>query len=397
MSRGVLSLRRLLPLDPDYAPFGLPWLRGLNALAFSIYVPYLLSRGLWDMKYTIAGRGSASFLDAAAVAGDRLPAHLLGAMVSTMLLMVTTVMVLNLTEGAGNRWRLASLGAALLGCAFVIRPIAVQISRAFHGFVPSDFNGPRGHFWTDSRTESLVLEAFLFGCLAAAPIYLRRRRQQRIRWLREAKLKRMHAERQEAEARLQSLQAQIEPHFLFNTLAHVARLQEVDAPKGQSMLQSLTGYMRSALPQMRESDCTLARELELTRSYLEVQQIRMGERLRVEVDVPAALMQARVPAMTVLTLAENAVKHGLGPRREGGTLRIEAALQGELVEIAVCDDGVGLQLGGGTGHGLANVRSRLETEFDSRAALEIENRPAGGVRAALVLPFATVPVQELAA
>ena len=159
------------------------------------------------------------------------------------------------------------------------------------------------------------------------------------------------------------------------------------------MLQSLTAYMRSALPQMRQADSTLASELALTRSYVEVQQIRMGERLRVEVDVPAALMEARVPAMTVLTLAENAVKHGLGPKREGGTLRIEASRQGDMLEVAVCDDGVGLQLGAGTGHGLSNTRSRLEAAYGSHAALAIENRAEGGVRAALLLPFAPV-VQE---
>lgn len=202
--------------------------------------------------------------------------------------------------------------------------------------------------------------------------------------------------KQAVEAELKLMQAQVEPHFLFNTLAHIVRLHQVDAHKGQQMLRSLTEYMRSALPQMRGADCTLARELALTRSYAEVQQIRMGERLRVEIDVPAALLEARVPAMTVLTLAENAVKHGLGPKREGGTLRIEASLRDEMLEVAVCDDGVGLQLGAGTGHGLSNTRSRLEAAYGPRAALEIENWPAGGVRAALLLPFAPLAAQGLA-
>jgi sensor histidine kinase YesM len=251
-------------------------------------------------------------------------------------------------------------------------------------------------YWTNPRVVAVILETVTFGCLAAAPIYLRRQRQRRIRTLREAKLQRNNAESQQIEARLQSLQAQIEPHFLFNTLAHIVRLHEVDAQRGRSMLQSLTDYMRSALPQMRGSDCTLERELALTRSYVNVQQIRMGERLRVEVDVPAALMVARIPAMAVLTLAENAVKHGLSPKREGGTLRIEARLQGEMLEVAVCDDGVGLQLGGGTGHGLSNTQSRLEAAYGPRASLEIENRAAGGVRAALLLPFAPVAAQGLA-
>ena len=398
MTRASLNLRRFLPIDPDYAPFGLPWLRGANALAFAIYVPYILSRGLWDFKATISERGlegktlQVAFLEAS----SRLSGNLLGTVVSTMLLMIVTVVVLNLTERLPRAWQLATLGAALLGCAIVIRPIRWQIGRAFHSFHPSDFLGYDGHFWTSPRTLGLMLESMAFGCLAAAPIYLRRQRQRRIRALRDAKLQRVNAENQETEARLQSLQAQIEPHFLFNTLAHIVRLHQVDALKGRQMLRSLTEYMRSALPQMRGADCTLARELALTRSYAEVQQIRMGERLRVEIDVPAALLEARVPAMTVLTLAENAVKHGLGPKREGGTLRIEASLRDEMLEVAVCDDGVGLQLGAGTGHGLSNTRSRLEAAYGPRAALEIENRPAGGVRAALLLPFAPLAAQGLA-
>ena len=96
-----------------------------------------------------------------------------------------------------------------------------------------------------------MVEAFAFGCLAAAPIYLRRQRQQRIRVLRDARLQRIQAESQEAVARLQSLQAQIEPHFLFNTLAHIVWLHQVDVQRGRQMLRSLTGYMRAALPQIR--------------------------------------------------------------------------------------------------------------------------------------------------
>jgi signal transduction histidine kinase len=395
MKRAPLKPGRLLPIDPDYAPFGLPWLRGLNALAFLIYVPYILGRGLWDLKLTVSSRPGTSFSTAFLEASVRLPGKLLAVLVGVMLLMVVTVAVINVTEGIARRWRLASLGAALLGCAIVIRPIASQIQRAFGSFLPSDFMAPeRAHWLLQPRVISLILESFAFGCLAAAPIYLRRQRQERIRSLRSAKAQRITAEGQEIEARLQALQAQIEPHFLFNTLAHIVRLHQVAPLKGRQMLRSLTDYMRSALPQMRQSDSTLARELALTRSYVEVQQIRMGERLRVEVDVPVALMDARVPAMTVLTLAENAVKHGLGPKREGGTLRIEASRNGDTLEVAVCDDGVGLQLGAGTGHGLSNTRSRLEAAYGARAALAIENRPDGGVRAALLLPFAPVLAQE---
>jgi signal transduction histidine kinase len=392
-----MNLRQLLPTDPDYAPFGLRWLRGLNALAFAIYVPYCLVRGLWDFHDTITSRSAfGKSLQAASLeAFARLPGQLLATFVGTMLLMTVTVAVINLTEKLPPHWRLANLGAALLGCAFLIRPMAVRIVRTFNSEHPSNGFLPEGYFFawmnpSKPRIAALILEAVVFGCLAAAPIYLRRQHEERMRALRNAELRRLNAESQETEARLQSLQAQIEPHFLFNTLAHIVRLHDVDAERGQRMLRSLAEYMRSALPQVRGADFTLRRELALTRSYVEVQRIRMGERLRVEVDVPAALLDARVPAMTVLTLTENAVKHGLGPKAEGGTLRVEASAKGQMLEVAVCDDGVGLRLGAGTGHGLSNVRSRLEATYGSRAALEIGNGPAGGVRATLLLPFAPV-------
>jgi len=392
VSRAALKLRRLLPLDPDYAPFGWRWLRGLNALAFSIYAPYVLARGLSDLKGTLSFRDSKPLWDAFLDAAERLHWQVLRMAAIATLLMIVTVAVINLTERLPRRWQLASLGAALLGCAPLIQALVWQFA-----IVMGVAHGPvRWMTAPSARGASFVLEAMAFGCLAAVPIYLRRQRQLRIRALRDAKLQRVKAQSQETEARLQSLQAQIEPHFLFNTLAHIVRLHQVDAQRGRQMLRSLADYMRSALPQMRGSDFTLGRELALTRSYVEVQQIRMGERLRVEFDVPAALLDARVPAMAVLTLAENAVKHGLGPKAEGGTLRIEASLQGETLEVAVCDDGVGLHLGAGTGHGLSNTQSRLDAAYGSRASLEIGNQPAGGVRAALLLPFSRSAAQGLA-
>jgi sensor histidine kinase YesM len=343
----------------------------------------MLTRGLSDLKERVSFRGTKPFQVAFTEAIVDVPGRTLMAIVSFTAVMLAAIVVLNLTEGRSNRWRIASLGAAMLIVATLNAPIQYQLGRSF------------GFFHNPSLMRPVVaggtLGLVLVGSLAVAPIYLRRRRQAAARDLRDAKLRRVNAERQETEARLQSLQAQIEPHFLFNTLAHILRLHQVDAPRGRAMLQSLTEYMRSALPQMRgQKDFTLGNELALARAYVNVQQIRMGERLRVEIDVPAALMQARVPPMTVLTLAENAVKHGLGPKGEGGTLRIEASLQGEVLEVAVCDDGVGLRLGAGTGHGLSNTRSRLAAAYGSRAALEIGNRPAGGVRAVLSLPFAPV-------
>jgi len=385
-----MNLRRFLPIDPDYAPFGWRWLRGLNVLAFAVWAPYVLSRGLVYLRENIAFRDpDAKTLGVAFVEGIvRSPWNFVIGLSTAVVFMIITVTVINLTARAPARWRIAALGAAMLGAALAAAAMRWRVD-VVTGYI-------RQMPWTLQRTGARILDVFVVGCLSAAPIYLRKQRQERIRTLRDAKLRRIDAEGQEAAARLQSLQAQIEPHFLFNTLAHVVRLHQVDAERGRRMLRGLTDYLRSALPQVRCDDFTLARELALTRSYVEVQQIRMGERLRVEFDVPVALLGARVPAMTVLTLAENAVKHGLGPRSEGGMLRIEASLSGDMLEIAVSDDGLGLQLGAGSGHGLSNIRSRLLAAHGSRARFEIGNRPVGGVRAVISLPFEPLFEQETA-
>lgn len=384
MMRVSRVLKRWLPVDPDYAPFGWRLLRGLNAFPFALYLPIALTRSVADLKHGVAFRGATPLGVVLLDSLWRVPLRLVLLFMLVTYLMMAAVAVLNASERLSNRWRIASLVAALAVTALLVLPFNLELYKFF------------GAMRTQRTTllhplnASIVLDWLLFGALATAPIYLRRRRQDALRALRSAKLQRVNVERQETERRLQSLQAQIEPHFLFNTLAHILRLHQVDAKRGREMLRSLTEYMASALPQVRAPNFTLGRELALTRAYVNVQQIRMGERLRVTIDVPPELMHARMPAMTVLTLAENAVKHGLGPKSEGGTLRIEASLKGELLEVAVCDDGVGLQLGAGTGHGLANTRSRLIAAYGQRAALSIANGEGGGVRAALAVPYAPV-------
>ena len=373
-------------MDPDYAPFGWRWLRGLNALPFVLYLPIAVSRGLIDFKSRVSFRGTTPLLAATLEALDHVPAQLLIGLVAMTPMMIAAVVALNVTESRPNPWRIAGLLTAQLFAAALITPLVLQLA-----IVLGELSASASLFST--RTASKFVERLMLGTLATAPIYLRSRRQKAVRALRDTKLERVNASRQETEGRLQSLQAQIEPHFLFNTLAHILRLHQVDATRGRAMLQSLTDYMRSALPQMRGSGFTLGQELALTSAYVNVQQIRMGERLRIEIDVPAALMPARLPPMTVLTLAENAVKHGIGPKSEGGTLRIEASLRDDQLEVAVCDDGVGLRIGAGTGHGLSNTRSRLSSIYGRRGRLSIGNREGGGVRAVLRVPFTPVSAE----
>jgi hypothetical protein len=193
---------------------------------------------------------------------------------------------------------------------------------------------------------------------------------------------------QMVEARLSALQAQIEPHFLFNTLANVKRLYETVPHRGREMLSSLISYLRAALPTMRSSGSTVARELELARSFLTILKMRMGERLDFSIRSDAALDGAQLPPMVLPTLVENAIKHGLSPLPEGGRIDIAVRRDGDDLLIDVRDNGAGFSSTAGSGVGLANTRSRLAALFGSRAALSLSAAAPRGVLASLRLPLA---------
>jgi len=197
---------------------------------------------------------------------------------------------------------------------------------------------------------------------------------------------------QMTQAHLSALQAQIEPHFLFNTLATVKRLYETAPGRGREMLSSLIGYLQAALPSMRQSGSTVARELDLARAYLTVLGMRMGERLQFSVEAPVALMAAEMPPLVLGTLLENAIKHGLGALPEGGRIDIRvdhaAADEGgaERLLLEVRDTGAGFTSQGGSGVGLANTRSRLAAMYGDAASLSLSANSPRGVIARVVLP-----------
>jgi signal transduction histidine kinase len=194
-------------------------------------------------------------------------------------------------------------------------------------------------------------------------------------------------DQQTAEARLSMLEAQIEPHFLFNTLAHVKRLYEIDPPAGARMLRNLKAYLAVALPQMRAADATLGRELDHTIAYLHIQQIRMGRRLAYSIDVDDALRSAQLPPLMLLTLVENAIKHGLTPVPAGGRIDVRAGVEAGRLRVEVADTGGGFTRSGGAGAGLANIRARLAAQFGHDASLALAMNSPSGVVATLVLPY----------
>lgn len=197
----------------------------------------------------------------------------------------------------------------------------------------------------------------------------------------------------QTQAHLSALQAQIEPHFLFNTLANVKRLYETAPARGREMLASLIDYLQAALPSMRQTASTVARELELARAYLRLLQMRMGERLAFSIEAPPELLAAEMPPLVLGTLLENAIKHGVGALPEGG--RIDIRVQREppgadgrpRLRLELRDTGAGFSGSGGHGVGLANTRSRLAALYGEAARLTLDANAPRGVVATVLLPL----------
>ena len=198
-------------------------------------------------------------------------------------------------------------------------------------------------------------------------------------------------------AKLSLLHAQVEPHFLYNTLASAQLLTRSDPPRAEEMLGHLIQYLRHSLPRTEDELSTLGAELERAVAYLEILRIRMGPRLSVQVDIPEPLRATPLPPMMLQTLVENAIKHGLEPRTAGGTVWIRARRNDDEVAVTVADDGDGFNSKtSGTGIGLKNVRERLRLVYDGRAALAVVANFPAGVAATITVPaeFAKAPANE---
>jgi len=249
------------------------------------------------------------------------------------------------------------------------------------------FYVPRQTPVTFGRIAGLMIESGVEIGVIGAVIVLLAQRDRASSALQQEQVDRIAVDREIAEARVLTLQSQIEPHFLFNTLANVRFLLATDRHAGRLMVRQLSRYLQSALPQLRETRSSLGRELALTTAYLNLQQVRMGDRLAVSVDVPGRLAAATFPPMMLMTLVENAIKHGLAPLPGGGSVAIAAFDDGEKLVVRVADTGAGIKSTSGIGIGIANTRARLLAMFGSRGKLRIHGNDTGGVTAEIELPL----------
>jgi hypothetical protein len=242
--------------------------------------------------------------------------------------------------------------------------------------------------------KAIIVMAFVYLIVLKATSNTKRRAAVAVASASEV-AERESLKRQVSEAKMQMMQAQVEPHFLFNTLASIDHLIETDPPRASIMQKNLIQYLRAALPQMRENATDLGREVDLVSAYLEILKVRMEERLQVAFDVPNGLRSADFPPMMLQSLVENAIKHGLEPKAEGGRLEVAAEIVHGDLHVTVADTGLGFAPGGantsGTGLGLTNIRERLKLLYGDRANLVIEaNQVDGapiGTRVSITVPY----------
>lgn len=237
------------------------------------------------------------------------------------------------------------------------------------------------------RGEAIpILLGLVFGAVVSTFFYLRERNIALQSEVRAREMQQMQAEKRRIEAQLKMLQAQIEPHFLFNTLSNVSVLIETDSQLARQLLDSLIRYLRASLARTREENARLGDEVALLTAYLDILKIRMGERLAYLFEIAPELLELEFPPMLLQPLVENAVIHGVEPKRDGGIINIGAKRHGDRLEIAVTDNGIGWKTSSGKGIGLSNVRARLETLYGGAACLKMSENESGGMTALIEIP-----------
>jgi signal transduction histidine kinase len=246
--------------------------------------------------------------------------------------------------------------------------------------------GMHNWFMQPAAMISVVTTSIIISTVLSVVFFWRERHARAEAELQSERARAERVEREAVLANLRALQAQIEPHFLFNTLANVTSLIDPDPAKAKRMLESFIRFLRASLNATRNESTTLADEADLIAAYLDVLQIRMGSRLTYEVDVPAALHAVTLPPMLLQPVVENSIRHGLEPKVEGGTVRVRAHRNGAGVAVEIADTGVGFAPTTRGGVGLTNLRDRLRLIYGDRASLVISEAARGGAVVTLTIP-----------
>ena len=267
--------------------------------------------------------------------------------------------------------QVAIIIAAVLFGAFV----GTVLGALAVGMKPAALFGERLSFFTQ-----VTLLGILFGVLVSY-VFLS------VEKISQERLQRIETEKAAMEAELRLVQSQMEPHFLFNTLANVRSLIDSDPRRAGEMLETFVAFLRTSLRSGRERTVSLAKEMETVRSYLDLFVMRMGDRLRYRIDLPADLRDVAIPPLLVQPLVENAIKHGLERSVQGGEVIVQCLRSNGVVRIVVADSGTGMQeQGGPAGVGLENVRRRISLLYGHAGRLVIEENCPRGVKAIIEIP-----------
>jgi hypothetical protein len=303
---------------------------------------------------------------------------------------VAVALVLVMVFGVLERWPkrlpkwIARWAWQVAGVAFVV-PFTVAIIYALTTF------GDAEPWYKDKDRMSgysmITMLNLLIAPWIAISALLRQIRGEAERQALAFDLERSEFERKALDARLRLLQAQVEPHFLFNTLANVRELVDSGSPQASAVLNSLIAYLRAAVPRLHDPTTTLGQELELVRAYLEVMHMRMPDRLQFSLNADESALALYCPPMTMLTLVENAVRHGIDPNEEGGRIEARVSVVDGRCRIEVTDTGVGLrQVTGGLGTGLSTLRERLQLAFGGDATVRLGSVSPRGTCAEVEFP-----------
>jgi len=231
-----------------------------------------------------------------------------------------------------------------------------------------------------------IILGITFGSVATYFFYAKARLRVSMGELQQERIKRLSSEKEALEANLRLLQAQIEPHFLFNTLSNVLSLIDTDPANGKSMLVDLIHYLRTSLSRTFPDPITLDQEMDMIKAYLNIQKIRMGERLNFKIELPDAVSKHSFPPMLLQPLVENALKHGLEPKMEGGEIMIKATEEEDLIRVEVMDTGCGFSSLHNAGVGIGNVKERIKSLYGEKGRFIIEENKPNGVRAIIEVP-----------
>jgi len=237
-----------------------------------------------------------------------------------------------------------------------------------------------------------VYLGLFFGAISSYIHYSRREVDLAREKLRAEETARIKQDKQLAEAQLKLIQAQIEPHFLFNTLANISSLIPSDPNTAQYMLEQLNQYLRTSLSRTRNGQMSLRHEIDLLNAYLSIIKIRMGKRLQYKIDVDEAALNAFIPALLLQPIVENAIKHGLEPKLEGGNIAIRCRLHNDTLIIEINDSGIGENANWKQGTGLANVRDRVNTFYQQRGKFSLTCNQNGS-SVLFELPVQETPVE----